>query len=404
MIKILFICHGNICRSTMCEFVLKDMVAKAGIDSYFEIDSAATSRDELGNDTDPRTIHKLDEEGVPYAKRRARQVVAEDYDYYDMLICADDANVRNTARICGGDPERKIVKLMEFAGSDRSIADPWYTHDFDATYDDVAEGCEALLVRLIEETKPTHLEIFREHEELCGFFSFKEAAVNGSPFNNPQFFEKLDIADTVKVWPKQVHGTDIAVIGAEDINVGSSDGENQSDKVKHIVIPDTDGAVTNVTGVLLTTVHADCLPVYFYDREHRAIGLVHAGWRGTCGGIAPQCVKLMAEEYGADPSEIQVFIGPGIGKCCFEVGYEVYDEFKEKWSFADDFSLKKDDKFFIDLKEINKRELIEAGVKPENIGVSDHCTFHEPELFCSYRREGGTYMRMGAGLVIKDNH
>ncbi|MBQ0078679.1 MAG: low molecular weight phosphotyrosine protein phosphatase [Eubacterium sp.] len=149
MVKILFVCHGNICRSTMCEFVMKDMVDKAGVGKLFEIDSAATSREEIGNDTDPRTRRKLDQEGVPYTKRRARQVTPADYDYYDLLICADDANVRNTTRICGGDPEHKIIKLLTYAGSERSIADPWYTHNFDDTYEDVVEGCTALLEDLM---------------------------------------------------------------------------------------------------------------------------------------------------------------------------------------------------------------------------------------------------------------
>ena len=150
MIKILFVCHGNICRSTMCEFVMKDLVKKAGIEQLFEIDSAATSTEEIGNDTDYRTKRKLQEEGIPFTKRRARQVTKKDYDYYDLLICADDANVRNTTRICGGDPDRKIKKLLEYAGSQRSIADPWYTHNFDETFDDVMEGCKALLENLYE--------------------------------------------------------------------------------------------------------------------------------------------------------------------------------------------------------------------------------------------------------------
>lgn len=156
MIKILFICHGNICRSTMCEFVMKDLAAKAGVARQFEIDSAATSREEIGNDTDPRTRRKLDQEGVPYTRRRARQVTKADYEYYDLLICADDANVRNTVRICGGDPAHKVVKLLTFAGSQRSIADPWYTHNFDETYEDVVEGCTALLADIIKRQRGTH--------------------------------------------------------------------------------------------------------------------------------------------------------------------------------------------------------------------------------------------------------
>ncbi|MEE0771914.1 MAG: low molecular weight protein-tyrosine-phosphatase [Anaerovoracaceae bacterium] len=145
MIKVLFVCHGNICRSTMAEFVFKDMVSKAGIADDFHIESAATSREELGNDTDPRTKRKLDENGIPYTKRRARQMTKEDYESFDYIIGMDDANIRNIIRIVGEDAEHKISKLAEFAGKDKSIADPWYTGNFDITYDDVVEGCTGLL-------------------------------------------------------------------------------------------------------------------------------------------------------------------------------------------------------------------------------------------------------------------
>lgn len=148
MIKILFICHGNICRSTMAEFVFKDMAAKAGLSDQFHIESAATSREEIGNDTDPRTKRKLTQHGIPFTKRRARQMTKGDYSKFDYIIGMDDANVRNSIRIAGGDPDGKVSKLLDFAGQDRSIADPWYTGNFDLTYDDVVEGCEALLERL----------------------------------------------------------------------------------------------------------------------------------------------------------------------------------------------------------------------------------------------------------------
>lgn len=145
MIKVLFICHGNICRSPMAEFVFKYMVANAGLDDKFHIESAATSREEIGNDIHPGTRQKLIENDIPFAKRAARQIIKSDYDDFDYLIGMDDANVRNISRICGGDPEGKVYKLLDFAGKDRSIADPWYTGNFDETYDDVIEGCEGLM-------------------------------------------------------------------------------------------------------------------------------------------------------------------------------------------------------------------------------------------------------------------
>ena len=142
------ICHGNICRSTMAEFVMKDMVRKAGLENELYIESAATSREEIGNDTHPGTKRKLTEVGIPYTKRRARQVTKEDYDEFDYLVIMDENNNRNLFRIIGSDPENKVSKLLDFAGKDRDIADPWYTGNFDDTYDDVVEGCEALLEHL----------------------------------------------------------------------------------------------------------------------------------------------------------------------------------------------------------------------------------------------------------------
>lgn len=145
MIKVLFVCHGNICRSTMAEFIFKDMVEKAGIAGRFHIESAATSREELGSDTDPRTKKKLKEHGIPFTKRHARQITKDDYEAFDYIIGMDEANVRNILRITGGDPEGKVSKLLDFAGKDDSIADPWYTGNFDETYDDVIKGCSCLL-------------------------------------------------------------------------------------------------------------------------------------------------------------------------------------------------------------------------------------------------------------------
>ena len=145
MTKILFICHGNICRSTMAEFVMKDIVNKAGLTDSFQIESPATSREEIGNDTDPRTKRKLTEMGVPFTKRRARQMTKADYDKFDYIICMDDNNITNMMRIIGSDPDHKVTKLLQHAGRDENIADPWYTGNFDDTWDGVLEGCTALL-------------------------------------------------------------------------------------------------------------------------------------------------------------------------------------------------------------------------------------------------------------------
>lgn len=146
LFKILFVCHGNICRSPMAEFVMKDMVKKAGLESYFLIESAATSTEEIGNDMYPPARIKLREEKIPFSRRAARQITASDYDNFDFLIGMDDENLYYMKRRWNNDPDDKIRLLMEFAGQNRSVADPWYTGDFDKTYLDVVSGCEQLLL------------------------------------------------------------------------------------------------------------------------------------------------------------------------------------------------------------------------------------------------------------------
>lgn len=152
MIKILFICHGNICRSTMAQFVMQDIVRKNGQEDKFFIESKATSTEELGNDPHYGTVRKMKEVGVPMQPHRATQMRRSDYDEYDLIIGMDRWNYQNILRITGGDPEGKVSLLLEHAGSSRDIADPWYTGNFDQTYDDVLEGCEALFAELIRET------------------------------------------------------------------------------------------------------------------------------------------------------------------------------------------------------------------------------------------------------------
>ena len=132
MIKVLFICHGNICRSPMSEFILRDMVAKRGIADQFEIASAATSREEIGNPVYP-------------SGKRARQMTKQDYEYYDYLLAAEQYNIQNMLRIVGGDPEHKIHRLLDYSKHPRDIDDPWYSGDFETAYRDIVEGCEAFL-------------------------------------------------------------------------------------------------------------------------------------------------------------------------------------------------------------------------------------------------------------------
>ena len=150
MIKVLFICHGNICRSTMAESVFTYLVRQRHIDHLFEINSAATSREEIGNPPHYGTVNKLRQVGIPVVPHRAIQMTQEDYNYYDFLIGMDTANIRNMQRIAGGDPQDKIYKLPSFAGKGGDIADPWYTGNFEVTYHDVTAGCTALIEYLLK--------------------------------------------------------------------------------------------------------------------------------------------------------------------------------------------------------------------------------------------------------------
>ncbi len=153
MIKVLFICHGNICRSPMAEFVMKDIVKKAGIEGRFYIESAATSTEEIGNPVYPPARRKLAEHGIGCAGKTARQMKKSDYERFDLLIGMDHANLRNMNRICGGDSAGKLSLLLDYTNRPGEVADPWYTGNFDATWNDVQEGCRGLLDQLKAEGK-----------------------------------------------------------------------------------------------------------------------------------------------------------------------------------------------------------------------------------------------------------
>lgn len=150
MIKILFLCHGNICRSPMAEFIMKDLVKKAGLEREIIIESAATSTEEIGNPVYPLARRKLAEHGIDCSSKRARQLQNSDYEKYDLLIGMDRANLRDMYRICGGDFADKMHLLMDFTDRPGEVADPWYTDDFDATWRDALDGGQGLLKLLIE--------------------------------------------------------------------------------------------------------------------------------------------------------------------------------------------------------------------------------------------------------------
>ena len=151
MIKVLFICHGNICRSPMAHCIFTQMIKEEKLEKRIQIDSKATSTDELGSGIYPPARRKLHEKGVPLISHYATQIESEDYYRFDHIIGMDSANIRNILRICGGDPEGKVYRLLDLTDRPRDVADPWYTGDFEATYRDVLEGCKVLLAHLKEQ-------------------------------------------------------------------------------------------------------------------------------------------------------------------------------------------------------------------------------------------------------------
>lgn len=148
MHKILFVCHGNICRSPMAEFIMKDLVEKRGLSPLFHIESKATSTEELGNPIYPPAKAELNRNGIPLTPHYAAQIERSDYEKYDYIIVMDSNNMRNIKRILGNDTQQKIYKLLDFTDTPGDIADPWFSRNFTLTFCQITKGCEALLDRL----------------------------------------------------------------------------------------------------------------------------------------------------------------------------------------------------------------------------------------------------------------
>lgn len=155
MYKIMFVCHGNICRSPMAEFIFKRLICERGLEEKYFVSSSATSTEEIwgdvGNPVYPPARAELEKHGIDCGGKRAVQLKKSDYDKYDLLICMDSRNIINAKRIIGDDPQNKLRKLMDYTSRGGDVADPWYTERFDVTYRDIYEGCEALLSSLENE-------------------------------------------------------------------------------------------------------------------------------------------------------------------------------------------------------------------------------------------------------------
>ncbi len=153
MINVMFVCHGNICRSPMAEFVFRDMVQNLGLADWIHIASSATSTEEIGGPVHKGTQQRLREEGISTDGKYAVQLTKQDYDKYDYIIAMDRQNIRNMERIIVTDPQMKVSRLMDFTSNPKDIADPWYTRNFDITYEEVVEGCQALITFILESGK-----------------------------------------------------------------------------------------------------------------------------------------------------------------------------------------------------------------------------------------------------------
>ncbi|PAD80385.1 peptidoglycan editing factor PgeF [Paenibacillus campinasensis] len=199
---------------------------------------------------------------------------------------------------------------------------------------------------------------------------------------------------------EQVHGSRVAVVRADDRGKGSLDRES--------AFQNTDGLVTQVPGVLLTSFYADCVPLYFWDPIEEAVGLAHAGWKGTVAEIARHMVQTMAETYGSKPEAIRAAIGPSIGVCCYEVDERVMSRVRElgleRSGNAGDSGMyidKGNGKYMLNLKEINRHIMIKAGILPEHIECTTWCTSCSHDFFFSYRKDGGTTGRMASWIGLR---
>lgn len=194
---------------------------------------------------------------------------------------------------------------------------------------------------------------------------------------------------------RQVHSTRIITA---DERIKGMGFRNDMERIE------ADGFVTDKRGIVLVTFHADCVPLYFVDTENRAIGMAHAGWRGTADGMAEEMVKRMGKEFGTKPENIKAAVGPSIGRCCFQVDVPVVEIFREKYDFADRFIIEDESaegKYKIDLWGINRQLLINNGVAAENIEIGGICTKCRPDTFYSHRVMGEKRGTMGAFLFLK---
>lgn len=211
--------------------------------------------------------------------------------------------------------------------------------------------------------------------------------------NRQRFLHALGLKPENMVTPEQVHGDAVMRVGAAEAGRGARDYAD--------AIAATDALITDEPGLPLVLCFADCTPILFLDPEHRAIGIAHGGWKGTMNKIAQKTAQAMQREFGTNPDELLVGIGPAIGPCCYEVGENVADEFRQAFpAHEDKIVLAEDGKPHLNLWQANRLQLMDIGVRSENIEMADTCTACKHQWFYSYRADGGTTGRMAAVLAL----
>lgn len=230
------------------------------------------------------------------------------------------------------------------------------------------------------------IEGFGADKKMNHLFSTRLGWEQDKIFDN--LSEVLDIPEEKIYRTKQVHGTDVLIIEDQD-NMEVSPLER-------------DGLITNKKGIALATYHADCVPIYFYDSVKEVIALAHAGWKGTLNNISEKIIENMVENFHCNIKDILVAIGPSIGSCCYEIGYDVEKLFKEKYLSYQNIIINKDDKIYLDLWEVNRRNLINLGISEINILESKFCTACNIDKLYSYRKEKGTKNRMIAAITLNN--
>lgn len=210
--------------------------------------------------------------------------------------------------------------------------------------------------------------------------------------NRRRYLELFSFTPENMICCEQVHGNLVAVVGKEEQGRGALD--------YHTSLPGYDAMVCNTPGIMLTTFYADCIPIYLFDPWQRVVAIAHSGWKGTMGRIAVQTLRVMQKEYGCSPENIEVFIGPGIGVCCFQIGEELVKQVKEEFSGFNGILKYESNEYAWDLQLTNRFMLQEDGIKSENIIDCQLCTACNPEIFFSYRREQGKTGRMAAVIGL----